>query len=125
MRRPLLLALALLSAAASPAAALNCGPTAATVDMIECAKADFAAADRRLNDAYQKLMKDPDRDEKGRNLLREAQRKWIPFRDAQCLLEEDEYRGGTLAAVMYGECQARITAERARALEEMLNRKQQ
>jgi uncharacterized protein YecT (DUF1311 family) len=125
MRRPLLLALALLFAATSPAAALNCGPTATTIDMIECAKADFAVADRRLNDAYQKLMKDPDRDEAGRNLLREAQRKWIPFRDAQCALEEDEYRGGTLAPVLYGDCRARITAERAKALEEMLNRKQQ
>jgi uncharacterized protein YecT (DUF1311 family) len=122
MRRPLLLALALLFAAASPAAALNCGPTATTVDMVECAKAGLAAADRRLNDAYQKLMKQQDRDEKGRNLLREAQRKWIPFRDAQCALEEDEYRGGTLAPVLYGDCQARLTAERAKMLEEMLQR---
>jgi uncharacterized protein YecT (DUF1311 family) len=122
MLRSFLLALALLSAAASPASALDCSSPVTTVDILECVGRDIQSADRRLNDAYQKLMKDPDRDETGRNLLREAQRKWIPFRDAQCALEGDQMRGGTGQRVLHASCLHSMTAEQAKKLEEMLQR---
>ncbi|WP_246664374.1 lysozyme inhibitor LprI family protein [Tardiphaga sp. P9-11] len=86
-----------------------------TFDMVECLKAKTAQWDKRLNVAYQQALKDATSD-KQRGQLRDAQRLWIQYRDANCL-----YFGlgeGTIARLEAGECMRRTTEARARELED-------
>lgn len=110
----------LVMAGPAQAQTINCADPKNTVEMGACAERELTAADKRLNDAYQRLMKDERRDENARKLLRDAQRKWIPFRDAECGFIADEMRGGTGQPVLLMSCLARLTAERADALEQAL-----
>lgn len=87
-----------------------------TFEMVECLKAKTAQWDKRLNTAYQQAMKDATSD-KQRGQLRDAQRFWIQYRDANCL-----YYGlgeGTIARLDAGECMRRTTEARARELEDI------
>ena len=45
--------------------------------------------------------------------LRDAQRAWIPFRDANCAMEAGAWGEGTFAQVLMAECHMRMTADRA------------
>ena len=45
--------------------------------------------------------------------LRDAQRAWIPFRDANCRMEAGAWGQGTFAQVLMAECLMRMTGERA------------
>jgi len=87
-----------------------------TFDMVECLKAKTAQWDKRLNAAYQQALKDATSDRQ-RSQLRDAQRLWIQYRDANCL-----YFGlgeGTIARLEAGECVRRMTEARARELEDI------
>jgi uncharacterized protein YecT (DUF1311 family) len=87
-----------------------------TFDMVECLKAKTAQWDKRLNAAYQQAIKDATSDRQ-RSQLRDAQRLWIKYRDANCL-----YFGlgeGTIARLEAGECMRRTTEARARELEDL------
>lgn len=108
--------------AAAPARAVDCNLEGTTQQMLACVKQDLAREDKRLNDVYRKLASTRKDDEKATNLLRDAQRKWIAFRDAHCAVEADEMRGGTLEPVLLTDCLAVATAERAKFLEELLQR---
>lgn len=116
------LSIAFLSIAAASAHAADCNLEGNTQQMLACVKQDLAREDKRLNDAYRKLTTALKEDEKATNLLRDAQRKWIAFRDAHCAFEADEMRGGTLEPVFMTDCLAVRTAERAKFLEELVQR---
>ena len=46
-------------------------------------------------------------------VLRQAQRAWLTFRDAQCTYEGyGEARGGSMEPMVYSGCRARLTRER-------------
>ena len=85
-----------------------------TVQMVECLSRLTATWDKRLNDAYQRALKDADSDGQ-REQLRKAQRAWIAYRDANCLY----YRmgEGTIAQLNAGECMRSLTETRAKELE--------
>lgn len=110
-----------------PAAAAQSNPPAdcrnpyTTVDMIECAGRDLDAVDKKLNDVYRKLTAAVRDDKTAMDLLRDAQRKWIAFRDADCKLTADEMRGGTGAPVLELSCHVDMTERRVKRLEEMLD----
>jgi len=104
--------------AAGPVRAEECG-NLSTMGMIECARGELERADARLNAGYKKLMAGAD--ETGKALLRDAQRAWLRFRDTECAWEADSMRGGTGAAPVSLDCQARLTAERAAKLERILS----
>jgi uncharacterized protein YecT (DUF1311 family) len=75
------------------------------------------AWDRRLDAAYQKLLQGSDAQSVAR--LREAQRLWLEFRNANCL-----YYGtgeGTITRLQAAECLRSMTAHRALELEELLS----
>lgn len=84
-----------------------------TADMHACIDADHARADRELNAVYTQLLGAlvPAR----QRALRTAQRDWMRFRDSNCAFRLDPM-GGTLAGVAAGECQRRMTRERAAEL---------
>ena len=85
-----------------------------TSAMQECIRAELERQDRRLNAAYQALMGSVA--EKRRAQLRDAQRKWIAFRDANCGFYYDP-EGGSAARLAANECMVTLTAERAHELE--------
>jgi uncharacterized protein YecT (DUF1311 family) len=122
---PFLAALAAIaSAAAYAGATLSAAYTqcmekaAASADMHACIGTEFAAQDRRLNEAYANLRAsfDESADSARRAALTQAQRDWIRFRDSNCAFYRDS-GGGTRAGVGAGMCRLRMSAERADELE--------
>jgi uncharacterized protein YecT (DUF1311 family) len=112
-----LCAAVLFGAAASTSAAAQGdaeqGCDGSTVEMVECLGRKAAQWDKRLNAAYQKLLKLVQG--KQREQLRTAQRSWVQYRDANCLywaLGE-----GTIARLESADCNYRMTKERAEELE--------
>lgn len=84
-----------------------------TYQMVECLKAKTAQWDKRLNAAYSKALDAAQPKQRGQ--LRQAQRAWIAFRDANCL-----YYGmgeGTIARIEAGDCMYSLTKTRALELE--------
>lgn len=100
-----------------PAAALDCRNAATTVDMVACAERGLDEEDKRLNRVYQTLMKHDSLDGQARDLLRDAQRKWLQYRDARCSFEADAWRGGTGAPLLHLGCLTAATKARADELE--------
>ena len=85
-----------------------------TVNMLNCNSAETSIQDVKLNKAYKELMKElsPERKKE----LRNVQRLWIKYRDANCNYYADP-NGGTFANVMKSQCFMDSTAERASELQ--------
>lgn len=106
------------------ALALDCKNAVTTVDLNECADMEYKAADRRLNDAYRQALARIDKSElppeglRGyRQALQDAQRKWIPFRDAECELARFDAYGGTMATMLTIGCLTNQTERRIKDLQ--------
>ena len=119
--------LALLAAQPSPSQEWHCDNPQAQMEMNACAAIDFERADAELNAEYRRAIawaRDADREARApgddrpgdQATLREAQRAWVAFRDAQCRLEGYEARGGSMEPMLYEGCRARLTRERVRQL---------
>ena len=87
-------------------------------EMNRQAERDAARADKALNEVYKKLL--ATQDAEGAKLLKESQRAWIAFRDAEAKFASDEARGGSMAPLLYFGSLARITQERVKNLKEHL-----
>lgn len=87
-----------------------------TVDTIQCVNGLRDEWDARLNAAYREVMSSEDEPQK--SALRDAQRQWIAYRDANCAY----YAGGqgSIARVEAAVCAYALTRDRARELEMML-----
>lgn len=100
-----------------------------TAGMVECIGAETAAWDQVLNEEYAATMAEfraldatgdvvaDDVTREGK--LREAQRAWIAFRDAECTLQYARWGMGTLRQVVGANCLLEETAERAIELRAM------
>ena len=86
--------------------------------MVTCAQQALDRADADLNSSYKALR--AKLDDQGKNLLRDAQRAWIKYRDAECLRARDAVRGGTLASVIGVSCLSHMTGTRAKELKDDL-----
>lgn len=87
-----------------------------TVEIFNCIANEFTTQDARLNGAYSDARRDLS--EERQQVLLNAQRHWIAYRDANC----DFYAtiGGTLAQIASNDCLLRETAVRAAELENMV-----
>lgn len=85
-----------------------------TFDMIECSNDELSLQDSRLNIAYKNAMEVLEGESKTK--LREAQRLWIEFRDANCGIYYN-LSGGTMDSLNGVSCELDMTKERADALE--------
>lgn len=87
-----------------------------TVNMLDCIGDENKRQDDELNKAYKNVMKEltPIRQKE----LKEAQRLWIKYRDANCNFYADP-DGGTLARVVSADCFMNATAQRARELKNL------
>lgn len=88
-----------------------------TFAMLDCIRAETAIQDARLNATYKKLREQltPAR----KIELRDVQRIWIQYRDANCSFYYDP-DGGSLARIMSNDCVLEETASRAKELEKFL-----
>jgi len=98
---------------AEPATEDPCADRKSTTDIVECLATQTAVWDRRLSVAFQKLLESlPAR---RRDRLRNAQRLWIQFRDANCAYFAS--RSGSIARLEASHCLLRLTTARALELE--------
>ncbi len=88
-----------------------------TASMLECADAEIALQDARLNKAYRALLKESSA--KRQKQLRDVQRLWIAYRKANCDFYEDPDKG-TSAAISASSCYLSLLAARATELENLL-----
>lgn len=87
-----------------------------TLEMVECAGESYERWDRELNLQYKRLMDvlPPE----GQQALRESQRKWIAFRDAEFAFIDSAYsqRQGTIYRPLHMEARTAIVKARAQQL---------
>jgi len=96
-----------------------------TLGMKDCSNRETAVWDERLNKAYKALLDqlgdiDAERNGKkvkGADLIRDAERAWLSFRDKQCDVTGLPMEGGTGAGVLVDDCYLEQTAEHALWLE--------
>jgi uncharacterized protein YecT (DUF1311 family) len=114
--------------AAEPAAPADCTEALSTVEMNDCAGAEFEKADGELNRVYAKALAavpelatdDPPFDAKTwEEALRASQRAWVAFRDAECEGHVAKFwGGGTGATVDIIGCKTEKTEQRTRELKQ-------
>ena len=84
-------------------------------EMNHQAAKDFHKADAELNSTYAALMaKLPDAESKRK--LKESQRAWIAFRDAEAAFAADQFRGGSAASVLRWTSMTETTEQRIKQL---------
>ena len=105
-------------AAPQIAQTINCAKATTTLEINECTGREAKAADRLLNQSYQKLR--PKLSTKQRQRLTQAQLDWIKFRDRTCEFEAGEWEGGTGANSAYLSCITRVTTQRTADLQRYL-----
>lgn len=87
-----------------------------TFAMVDCINEELTIQDARLNSAYKKLgaKLTPER----KIQLRDVQRIWIRYRDANCAFHADP-EGGSLARIAGNHCFLQETTLRAQELEQL------
>jgi uncharacterized protein YecT (DUF1311 family) len=90
-----------------------CGDQSNTVAIVDCLEAKTRTWDERLNKAYKDLPQRLDAGQLGP--LKEAQRLWIKFRDANCGFYGSQE--GTIRQIQAAECMRSMTKDRALELE--------
>ena len=103
-----------LAATATHAQAPACADATTQAAMNACAAADFADADRDLNRVYTQLQQRLDTSRK--TALREVQRNWLKYRDAQCAFDAKPYAGGSMAPLARAACLSALTKQRTQVL---------
>jgi uncharacterized protein YecT (DUF1311 family) len=87
-------------------------------EMTQEAAGNAEKADAELNKVYKKLM--ASLDSEGIKLLKEAQRAWIQYRDAEAKRAGDEARGGSMSPMLFYAAVAELTKERIKRLKSSL-----
>lgn len=80
---------------------------------------EYERADRELNATYQKVL--AAHDSKSGKKLREAQRRWVAFRDAEQAFIEQKWEGGSGRAAAVNQTLTFLTRDRTRQLKNQLN----
>lgn len=92
-----------------------------TIGITDCIGAETAIWDAALNETYQQVRDNFER-VGGEDLtisLRDAQRAWIAFRDAECAMQYQKWIEGSIRTVVAATCRMRMTAHRALTLRYM------
>lgn len=102
-----------------------------TVGMVSCMGQELDQWDAMLNASYAALIAQSEKSDRelaelgsaadpSEPVLRDAQRKWLAWRDAECRFAALQFQGGTGGGPAANGCAMRLTAERALALDGML-----
>jgi len=123
MNKRYLLLLAILAPLAqaddnSPAYSQCMDNASSTLAMSSCIQAETQLQDQRLNRVYKQLT--AKLESAPQKSLRDVQRQWIAYRDANCKFHV-QASGGTMAQLEGGLCKLDMTRERAAELERVLS----
>ncbi len=115
---------------ASPLAAqeVDCADAISQSDMNICAEEDWQEADQDLNTTYQDVMAAmqqidadlPDDLSGAEDALRDAQRAWISYRDANCTAAGFMMRGGSAEPLLVFGCLRELTLNRTQELRDLI-----
>jgi uncharacterized protein YecT (DUF1311 family) len=97
----------------------ECSSPQTQSEMNQCAAQDYETADAELNAAWADL-RQARSDTPSWDAILEAQRLWIPFRDAHCEAEAAPYEGGSIQPLIRLSCLATITNQRTAQLQDLL-----
>jgi uncharacterized protein YecT (DUF1311 family) len=92
--------LQLLPVAAEAGSKLDCNNAMNQNDMNICASGDYKVSDAKLNTVWRMLLGKLDENEKTQ--IREAQKAWISYRDAECKFTVRQNEGSIYPTVWYG-----------------------
>ncbi|MFO1123889.1 MAG: lysozyme inhibitor LprI family protein [Methylocystis sp.] len=84
-----------------------------------CESDNFKQVDAQLNAVYAKLMKKIS--PVGQSKLREAQKSWISYRDAQCAFDTLGTLDGSIHTMVAAQCLAELTENQTKRLQHQLN----
>ena len=84
-----------------------------TFTIVACHMREQKIWDGYLNEWYGEAEKRLADEPAALTALKDAERAWIPFRDAKCGYWEKRYVGGTFASVVTGDCMRAETGSRA------------
>jgi len=118
----LLVSLCVAAAAATGARAQKerqiqpCESRGSQAEASACAHEEYKAADAVLNKVYGQLAGILDAEDKAS--LKESELAWIKYRDATCIFESSQYKGGTMRGMIESFCLTRVTKARAAELKE-------
>jgi len=95
----------------------DCANPATQAGMNICAGRDYKAADTALNAAYSALRKKLGTH--GRDLLKDSERKWIGWRDAECTFRTSDSEGGSIHPLVVSTCLTELTKARTAQLKKL------
>jgi uncharacterized protein YecT (DUF1311 family) len=95
-----------------------CANAQTQIELNECAKKEYDAADAELNMVYKEVMADLSPEMQGK--LKAAQRAWIVYRDAHCDCAAFEYSGGSIYPLIYYNCLRDNTISRTQEIRQLL-----
>lgn len=107
---------------------IKCKDSGTTQEMAACARETLEKADRKLNETYQALMRKESGNKAFLAKMRESQKAWIRFRDAElaaifaCDSDDMRHCWGTMHSLDHPYHKARLTNERQIQLQQMLDR---
>ncbi len=104
----------LFSQSEARAQARSCSGAGTQAAMNRCAGDELKAADAKLNKTYRELL--ASLSPAGASRLKEAQRAWIRFRDAECSFQSNGKDGGSIAPMVSAGCMTRLTQQRTSQL---------
>ncbi|MEA2120005.1 lysozyme inhibitor LprI family protein [Halovibrio sp. HP20-50] len=87
-------------------------------ELTQCTAQGYQVADDELNEAYRVLVSKLDNNSASLEKLREAQRAWINFRDAECAFESSAVEGGSAQPMVRNGCLTAQTKARTERLQE-------
>jgi len=96
-----------------------CAGITATADLVECLSKASSSADTKLNAMYKTVQETLRTRSDDAQRLRNAQRLWLQYRDANCAAERDLYDGGTGGPPTYLACMEAMTRARTKELQVM------
>jgi uncharacterized protein YecT (DUF1311 family) len=107
---------------------VDCANTSIQMELNFCAEQDWTAADAELNRVYKEVMAAmkamdqslPPELQGAATTLRDAQRAWITFRDANCNLAGYPMRGGSAEPLLIYGCLRQMTLDRTRQLQDLV-----
>ena len=102
---------------AAPATPRDCSDAATQTDMNICANEELERADKGLHAVYGRLRKKLKAEGSAEQLLINAQRAWIAFRDPECAFAGPDYAGGSMQPFVIAHCKTELTDGRSGQLE--------
>ncbi len=106
----------------------KCNPSGTQLEMKFCARDDYKKADKKLNDVWQQLMKKGKGNKSYIKKIRNAQRQWLKFRDAEvdamfACDEGDNMRvcWGSIYPMLYHGALTHLTELRIKQLQDYLD----